>query len=125
MIYAYVDLDGRIARTHTTHRPIETMKPMNGHYVVELDRPADLRRHYYSGGIMERQEMSLDYPVEGIVGAVIEISGIPEGTLVRWPDGYESFESGSIEFDTNAIGPHKFLFENVAYLSKQVTINVA
>ena len=43
------------------------------------------------------------------------ISGIPENTLVTWPDGVVTTEDGKLEFDSNVSGIFEFQFDPVKY----------
>jgi hypothetical protein len=43
------------------------------------------------------------------------ISGIPNHTLVIWPDGVMTTESGTLEFESNVSGNFEFIFRAIQY----------
>lgn len=124
MNYIYFNGDGKIVRTHSASRSLDKMPQIDGLTIIECNQSVDTRKHYYDGGIFERSIMNLSCPESVGVDDSAEISGIPDNTTVRWPDGFESIESGSITFESGMSGPHKFLFENVRYISESAVINV-
>ena len=54
------------------------------------------------------------------------ISGIPDNTVVTWPDGVKTTESKELEFESNVSGSFGFVFDSIKYLrhSLEVQYNV-
>ena len=51
------------------------------------------------------------------------ISGIPNGTTVRWPDGQTDIVTdGEIRFSVDLLGTYTFRFTAVPYLDKEITV---
>ena len=58
-------------------------------------------------------------------GDIVTVDDIPDDTIVRWPDGTMTRESGSFSFESNITGAHRFYIDAPQYLPKWVNIDVA
>ena len=69
-----------------------------------------LKDFWVKNGVVKN---TTDFPVLNVNNGVI--TNIPAETLVTWPDGVMTVESGSLEFDCNVSGVFSFDFYSVPY----------
>tara|TARA_B110000483_G_C18024277_1_gene476201 strand:- start:43 stop:432 length:390 start_codon:yes stop_codon:yes gene_type:complete len=69
-----------------------------------------LKDFWVKNGVVKN---TTDFPVLNVNNGVI--TNIPAETLVTWPDGVMTVESGSFEFDCNVSGVFSFDFYSVPY----------
>lgn len=94
---------------------------------IITEGPTDPERQcVIDGSIEDRSELgSLGYNSSVPQGTDIEISGVPEGTQVLWPDAVITVETdGTVICDTPYAGQYRFVFDHPHYLVQEVLIDV-
>ena len=77
-----------------------------------------------SNAITAKMLMSLTGDTSVAVGELGTINNIPADTTVIWPDGWESIETGTLEYSMNVDGEYTFRFQSAPYITEEMIINV-
>lgn len=120
----YVRSDGFIGKkiTNATHIPDD----MDGFTPVVINTACNVASCYYDDGqIKLKKTMDIIAPSTGMVGDVIEITGIPNDAEVLWPDRVKTIESESVSFDATTQGRYVFVISHAHYATARVIIDVA
>jgi len=91
---------------------------------MQFDTFPDSTRYYIlNGELVDKLDM-LGVTVSQS-GDVVTVSGLADDTIVIWPDGESTTESGSFSFTCNVSGDLRFYLDAPKYFSQWVIVHVA
>ena len=107
----------------------ETAKRNNQSYAyIDENKNQGIRKLFVNsrGEVdIKKEIITLVYPEEVSLGQSFKIIGIPIGTTVYWPDGFEEVvNDNEIETEAEIQTDLVFVFDNPAFMEKTVTIHV-
>jgi len=78
-----------------------------------------------AGAVVPRPPLPVIGPAPVAIGEYLEFSGIPPGTLVKYPGGELIVDDGFLEWAALEPGEYEFRFENFPYQEESFRATVA